>query len=190
VLDRVRVFMRRPLADTDRVRLFGVAVAAIVVGAAVLALIEDPPAREPSRARPPAAASTPAEVTSEPALELPGEEGDPPAAAEASPADVRAAKAAARRFLTGYLPFSYGQAGPRAIDAVSDELRHRLESEPPRVPAAERRRRPRVVLLQAEGVSDVRAAMLALVADGARRYTVRVELARRRSGWRVTNVGS
>jgi hypothetical protein len=32
--------------------------------------------------------------------------------------------------------------------------------------------------------------MLALIADGKRRYTVRLELEQRRPGWTVTNVGS
>jgi hypothetical protein len=190
VIDRVRVFMHRPLADSDRARLFLVAVVAIVLGAAVLALLDDPPSREPDRARPPGAAAPARADASALALALPSEEGDPPAAAEASPGDVRAAKLATRRFVTGYLRFSYGQARTGAIDSVSDELRRRLETEPPRVPPSERARQPRIVLVQAEGVSDVRASTLALVSDGARRYTVRLELERRRSGWLVTDVGS
>ena len=60
----------------------------------------------------------------------------------------------------------------------------------PRVPARERRRRPRVVLVQSNGVSHLRADLVALVDDGARRYTVPLELARARAGWRVTAVGS
>ena len=192
MIDRLRVLMHRPLADADRARLFLVAVAAIVLGAAVLALLDEPPAHEPSQAhrpRPVAPAGVDSPAATELALEVPREEGDPPAAAEASRPDVQAAKAAARRFLAGYLPFSYSQAGARSIDAVSDGLRRRLKTHSPRVPRAERERRPRVLLVQADGVSDVRAAMLALVSDGARRYTVPLELERRRSGWRVTNLG-
>jgi hypothetical protein len=186
VLDRLRVFVHRPLADAERARLFLVAVAAILLGAAALALTDDPePARE-DRPRPAAARASDEPVA---ALEIPSEEGDPPAAAEASRSDVEAARAAARRFLAGYLPFTYGQAGPRAIEGAGDDLRRRLEAEPPRVPAGEHRRRPRVVLVQANGVGDVRAAIVALVSDGARRYTVPLELERRRSGWIVTAVG-
>jgi hypothetical protein len=185
VIDRLRIALNRPLADADRARLFLVAVAAIVLGAAALALIDDP--AEPAGDRlPRAVAIEPADP--EAALALPSEEGNPPAAP--SRADVATAKAAARRFLAGYLPYSYGQASPRAIEAVSDGLRERLAAEPPRVPEAERRRRPRLVLVQAHAVGEVRAAMLALVTDGARRYTVDLELERRRSGWRVTSVGS
>jgi hypothetical protein len=185
VIDRLRVVLNRPLADADRARLFLVAVVAIVAGAAVLASIDDPAEPEPDRV-PRAVAVEPA--APEAALALPSEEGDPPAGA--SRADVASAKAAARRFLDGYLPYSYGQASPRAIQAVADGLRERLATEPPRVPGAERRRRPRLLLIQAHGVGEVRAAMLALVTDGARRYTVALELERRRSGWRVTSVGS
>jgi hypothetical protein len=192
VIDRLRVFMHRPLADADRARLFLVAVAAIVLGAASLALIGDPPAREPARepARLPAQPDPP-ELPTAPAaaLELPSEEG-PPTSAAASRSDVEAAKTAARRFLAGYLPYSYGQVRARQIEGASDELRRRLEADPPRVPAAERDRRPRVLLIHADGAGKARAAMLALIADGRRRYTVRLELERRRSGWTVTDVGS
>jgi hypothetical protein len=53
------------------------------------------------------------------------------------------------------------------------------------VPRAEARRRARVLLLHAEG-----AGIVALVSDGARRYTVALELARTDAGWRVVDVGS
>jgi len=46
-----------------------------------------------------------------------------------------------------------------------------------------------VQLIHADGAGKVRAAMLALIADGKRRYTVRLELEQRRSGWSVTDVG-
>ena len=60
----------------------------------------------------------------------------------------------------------------------------------PRVPPSERHRHARVVALQANGAGPVRAAMIALVDDGAHRYTVSLELERRRTGWQVTNVGA
>ena len=65
----------------------------------------------------------------------------------------RAAKRAARRFLAGYLAYSYGHAiAPRRIRAASARLRAQLAAEPPRVPPRERRRHPRVVLVQINGV--------------------------------------
>jgi hypothetical protein len=58
------------------------------------------------------------------------------------------------------------------------------------VPARERRLRPRLVLLQSDAVIRRRAQLLALVGDGARRYTLRLALARTPGGWAVTDVGA
>jgi hypothetical protein len=52
------------------------------------------------------------------------------------------------------------------------------------------RDRARLVLLHADGAGKRAAAVVALVADGARRYTLPLELERARAGWRVTRVGS
>jgi len=126
VIDRLRVFMHRPLADADRARVFLVAVAAIVAGAASPGLLGDAPAREPASEplRLPAEPD-PAEPPAAPALELPSEEGQATSAV-ASRSDVEAAKSAARLFLAGYLPYSYQQARARQIEAASDELRRGL----------------------------------------------------------------
>jgi hypothetical protein len=53
-----------------------------------------------------------------------------------------------------------------------------------------RRRHPRVLLVQAEGVSRIHAAVTALVSDSGHRYTVELELRRTRPGWTVTNLGA
>jgi hypothetical protein len=45
------------------------------------------------------------------------------------------------------------------------------------------------VLLQANGVGPVQGELVALVGDGHLRYTVALELTRRRHGWAVTAVG-
>ena len=58
----------------------------------------------------------------------------------------------------------------------------------PRVPAAERRRRPRLELLQSNGVSRERADLVALVDDGARRYSSACELTNTPTGWLVTGL--
>jgi hypothetical protein len=169
VIDRLRRFLERPLRDSDRPRLFALAVVLIVAAAAVLALFDDA-GSAPDRPRPPAATPAPtAEPISKPA------EPPPP-----SRVDVARAKRVARRFLAGYLRYAYGRGSAREIEGASDELRARLAAERPRVPAAQRRRRARILLLQSEGTT-----VTALVSDGARRYTIPLELA----GGRVVDTG-
>ena len=46
-----------------------------------------------------------------------------------------------------------------------------------------------MLLLHADAAGPVRAAIVALITDGTQRYTVRVELQRRQSGWIVVDVG-
>jgi hypothetical protein len=192
VIDRLRIFLNRPLADAERRGLFLLAVVVIVAAVGAFTLVDEPGVSE--RAAPPRADRAPEPSTGaapEPvALEAPSEEGELPADGEPSDAEVRAAKRAARRFLEGYLPYTYGQGSANRILAADEELRDRLQEERPRVPAGERRRTPRVLLVQAEGAGPVRARLVALVDDGARRYTVPLELEQQRSGWIVTTAGS
>jgi hypothetical protein len=112
------------------------------------------------------------------------------AATKTSPAEIAAAKRTARRFLTGYLAFSYDRAPASAIGDIGQALERELAEHPPRVSARERARHPRVKLLQSDGVSPTAASLLALVDDGARRYTLTLELAHRAAGWIVTGVRS
>src|SRR4051794_23479414 len=65
----------------------------------------------------------------------------------------RAALAAARRFLAGYLPYSYGQAPASRIVAATAPLARALRRHPPRVPASTRRLAPRLVALQVASVN-------------------------------------
>lgn len=179
MVDRLRALANRPLGDDDRPRLFAIAVAVIVACAALLALWDDP---APPRARTlpaPAADLPPADPVATPAGVA-----DP----VASPAEVARAKRTARRFLAGYLPYSYGQGPASAISGASPALRRRLASERPRVPAQVRARHPRVRLVQTEGATARDARLTALVSDGRRRYTVRLALARTTGGWTVTAV--
>ena len=122
--------------------------------------------------------------------EPPSEEGKPPAAMDVSRRQVAAAERAGRRFLAGYLPYSYGHQAAARIPAASERLRARLQRERPRVPPEVRGRRPQVVLLHAHGVSRENGELVALVSDGAHSYSVRLELERAPAGWRVTDVGS
>jgi hypothetical protein len=195
MIDALRLFMHRPLRDRDRTRLFMLAVLVMGAAAAAFALLDRPePARAPAAHPPPTVrpartpAAAPAATATPVARERPSEEGHPPAPV-ARPR-VQAAKRAARRFLAGYLPYSYGQRRARRIRAATPALKRRLARERPRVPPRERARRARVMLVQAAGVGARRAGIVALVADGARSYSVALELVRARAGWRVTRVGS
>jgi hypothetical protein len=110
----------------------------------------------------------------------------PPAVA---PRKARAATAAARAFLAGYLPYSYGRAQARRIRAAATSLLRELEASPPRVPASVARARPQLISVRAEaatGGSNV--DVVAVVEDGRRRY--HIPLAVRDTGrrWIVTAV--
>ena len=136
VVDRLRLFWTRPLRDSDRPRLFAIAVALIAAAAAMLTQVErrgtsprvKPPGAPPAAGAPesaltPAASFTPAE---------PSEEGTRSPVA-VSQADVAASKQAARRFLARYLPYTYGRGRARRIRPATAGLRHRLVAQRPRV---------------------------------------------------------
>jgi hypothetical protein len=195
VIDRLRTLLNRPLRDGERRRLFVAAVAVILAGAGALALVDRPaprPQRATSTSSPASPPPRPPAVPADDAvsLEAPSEEGSPRADLQGSRSDVAGSKRAARRFLIDYLPYSYGRRSARRILSASAELRRKLAARRPRVPDRERRRRARVMLVQSNGVGRVRAELVALVRDGARQYTVPLELTRERDGWRVTAVGS
>lgn len=197
MVDELRAVLNRPLRDSDRPRLFALAVAVIVAVAGGLVLFDTgaAPERPSPRAAvlPPPAARTPSTAPSPSppaaASEAPSEEG-PPVGREASRKDVAEASRAARRFLLGYLPYAYGQRSASDLRSATPRLRSRLARERPRVPAGERGRRPRVVLVHADGAGPQRAGIAALVSDGVRRYSVSLELERTAVGWMVTGVGS
>src|SRR4051812_13819180 len=81
-----------------------------------------------------------------PALGAPRESNAAPAGGRG--ARERAALAAARRFLAGYLPYSYGQAPAGWLQGAAAPLVRALRRQPPRVPAADRRLAPRLVALE------------------------------------------
>jgi hypothetical protein len=198
VIDRARIVLNRPLEDGDRPRLFAMAVASIVGGALILSVIGRTPARQakPGDHRTPvptASPAAPAAPTSPVPVEQtgpPSEESEPNAALEISRTELRIVKRTARRFLLDYLPFTYGRGSARHIRAASAHLRAELAAEPPRVPPRERRHRPRVTLLQLDGAGRTWAGVVALVDDGARRYSVAMTLARVGRSWQVSRVGN
>ena len=198
VIDRLRAFLRPAAARRDRPRLFALAVAAIVLGAAGCWRCSTtrrrrrpaPRARPTARAgdRGPTAESWPLPAA---ARERPSEEGRDTAARADSRADVDAAKRAARRFLTGYLPYIYGRPTRDRIDATTASCGAGSRATRRASRPAVRDRRPRVLLVHADGARPGRVPRcVALVADGARRYTVRLELERDAAGWLVADVGS
>ena len=93
-------------------------------------------------------------------------------------------------FLVTYLPYSYGRGDPGRIRAAAAPLRRELRAAPPRVPATVSSGRPRVISVRAQAATgSERVHVLALVADGRRRYAVSLEVRRFASGWLVTAVG-
>jgi len=177
VLDRLRQLWNRPLRDGDRPRLFVTAVALIAAAAAVLTQLDGPsPAPRAHRAatstvtKPQAPAAAPA-ATPEMDRGEPSEEGHRTVVRPAR-TEVRASKRAARRFLAGYLPYTYGRSRAQAIQSATGELQRQLDAQRPRVPAGERHRVPRLALLQSNSVGHRHAKLPALVDNGKRRYTI------------------
>jgi hypothetical protein len=196
--------------DRRRKRAFAAAAVALLGITAVLALRE--PAHDRGR-QPPADRATigtglpPASTAAEPddsprsmpsgtptpvARSEPGaprSERESEHAPAVAPREARAATAAARAFLDGYLPYSYGQSDAGRIRAATERLLRELEASPPRVPAAVARGSPRLISVRAQAAtSDLEIALLAVVEDGQRRY--RIPLAVRHAGhrWIVTAV--
>jgi hypothetical protein len=196
--------------DRRRKRAFAAAAVALLGITAVLALRE--PAHDRGR-QPPASRATigtdlpPASTAAEP-HDSPGSmpSGTPDPAARSAPGaprseresdhapavaprEARAATAAARAFLDGYLPYSYGRAQARRIRAAAISLLRELEASPPRVPASVAQARPQLISVRAEAATgDSNVDVVAVVEDGRRRY--RIPLAVRHAGnrWIVTAV--
>lgn len=110
---------------------------------------------------------------------------------EAQRRDADEAKRAARAFLAGYLPFSYGQAQAEEIRAVAPALRAELARNPPRVPRdLVAKARPRLARdgLLVSGATGAAVILTAQVDDGQARYVVLVEVRRRGDRWLVVRV--
>jgi hypothetical protein len=109
-----------------------------------------------------------------------------------SPAQAQArhcVERAARRFLAGYLPYSYGRAPARSIRGATPALRRELATNPPRVAAVgTRSARPRVRELRVSGLNGSRAYVLAQVDDGSRTYATSLTIQRRGGRWLVAEV--
>ena len=174
-------------------RLFAIAVALIAGTAALLTQLERGDPAQRTEPNPSPTATPPALATQLGPTRVrapgPSEEGTR-TLVPASRADVAASRRAARRFLAGYLPYTYGRAHASTIRSATPALRRRLAAQRPRVPVHERSRTPRVVLVQSDSVGHEHAEFVALVSDGRRRYTVALALDRTRAGWQVDRAGS
>jgi len=196
LIDRLLAWWNRPLGDAERRRLGALAALGLVALAALLIAqqrtqpearpVGAAPAPPPPESQPPARVAQPAERPREREQDPEREERYEP-----TPADVAGAKRAARRFLTGYLPYTYGRGDAQRIRNVDPALREQLARQPPRVPlTVARKARPRVTTVQAETTARERTSVLALVADGKRRYTITLGLERGEGQWRVIDVAS
>ena len=194
VVDRLRAFLNRPLRDSDRPRLFALAVA-----------------RDRSRrlrCSPCSTIRARRAADAGPAAHRSRRPRRPPAAAlrRWRRARRRARRATRRRRWRPRARTSTRPSGRRVAswpatcrtrygqrDAARDRARERRScgagwrasgrASRPR----ERRRRPRLVLLQADGGRPVTRGAARAGRDGARRYTVPLELERTAAGWRVTD---
>jgi hypothetical protein len=150
-----------------------------------------PPVAEPTEPRQSssgAATPAPTETPGPPrAQRSERESSDAPAIA---PREGRAATAAARSFLDGYLRYSYGRARARRIQSATASLLRELEGSPPRVPAAVARSRPRLISVRAQAAtSHLEILVRAVVDDGQRRYSIPLSVRDRLGRWLVTAVG-
>lgn len=169
-----RELLSRPIAAGEQSRLFAVAVAVLVLTATVLLAF--------------------GRGDGSPTDEAAAPGNPPPAATTQDPAEPRkvppAAERAARRFLPGYLSFLSGRAQVSAIASASPGLRREIARTRPRVPPASRRRRPRVVALDAELLQSGAVAVTAQISDGGvSRYPVTLRLRARSGSWAVVEVG-
>jgi hypothetical protein len=145
--------------------------------------------REMGDSRAASATSSPAPVTTPSPPRATRGEGEPKSAPAVAPRDARAATAAARSFLDGYLRYSYGRAEAGRIRAAARPLLRELKSSPPRVPAKVARGRPQPTSVRAKAAtSDVGIDVLAVVDDGQRRYSIPLAVRDLGSRWVVIAV--
>ncbi|MGZ4254626.1 MAG: hypothetical protein ACXVH1_38385 [Solirubrobacteraceae bacterium] len=165
---------------SPRVRRWTVAVGALLaLGTVLAALTLTTPhshhKRQPTP-RPPAAASSPRTLP----RRLP-----PPV----STAALLQARLVAERFLAGYLRFAYGRGSALAVGGVTPALRRQLLRQRAHLTPVERRRRPRVVSLQAIGTTPTFVVARAVIDDGGvATYRLRFTLERGGGRWAVSSV--
>jgi hypothetical protein len=191
LVDLLRALAQQPLAPHGRQRL-AVAMIGLIAAAAVLmtALRPDAPSSRPPSERADvidAAMATPTPTFDPAELPVP----DDPERDFAEPAELRAGKQAARRFLASYLPYANGRGDAAQLTHLSEELREEFAENPPRRASTwdPDRPPPRIQHVQVTGSSARRMGILVLAVDGDLPISFELELARYDSGWLVTGTG-
>lgn len=111
----------------------------------------------------------------------------PPPRAIPQPAGSGPAEHAARTFVTGYLPWLYGQAPLRAVKTATGGLLAGFKAHPPRVPPTMQTLRPKVAAIAMQR-RDHRWQALANISDGQETYELVLTIAHTRGSWLVSNV--
>jgi hypothetical protein len=146
----IRRQRHRPIAEQER-RTAMAAVVVLLTAIGVLLTLGQPASQASHIAHPPshgwqAVPDTTAQL-------------DPPAlAAEA--------EGVARRFLAGYLAYTYGHARASQIADAGRSLIHSLQERPAHVPPAARARHPKVIALQSTAAPAGQLGVRAVVNDG------------------------
>lgn len=161
-MSRLGKLAGRPLGD--RRRAFGVSVALLVGVAALLLALPN---------------AGPVVVPPTPGAVQPQSHVEP---------DVREADAA-RRFLSGYLPYLYGQGPATAIRGATPGLRRRLWANRPPVPPAALERSPRLIRVETHPSRSGRTTASGQIEDGSAAYSIELSLLRRGGSWFVASVG-
>lgn len=119
-----------------------------------------------------------------------GGNASPTARDQLSAADRRAATAAVRRFLVGYLPYLYGRAPASRVEPITPSVAQALRAGTARTTPAQRRRHPRATAVKVTGQTARSALAGVQIADGgpaAFQLTLTVELRGRR--WVISDLG-
>lgn len=101
------------------------------------------------------------------------------------------AETAARVFLRGYLPYSYGRGSVEDFgpEIITPDLRQRFREQPPRPHSEARRAQPRVVAMRLARVRSDEVLLYADIEDGIAPYTLLLRLVRHLEGWAMAAVG-
>jgi hypothetical protein len=97
-------------------------------------------------------------------------------------------RAATTRFLSTYLPYTYGQLPARRVTNASPQLLHHLERQPPHVPAAVRFLHPAVRSLSFERDPAGGWAAITTVSDRQQTYQMTIQLDHAHGRWLATAI--